>query len=873
MNPRTPEPSVRLKRLEALADLWGKVYLFHPAIVQPSPYPSPSGRGEQGKLSPASSLKPQASGNELDWNQALIRAIPRVETAETPDDLARAINEELLQPLNDVLTFATARRGQGIEESRGRATERGLEARRLTESVGYVRVPSPPLRGPTFLSDFQTQVEALGKVEKLVVDLRWPVALGYRFVDPVLQFFVRTRLSMSPVMKRVHAGWSEDNSQGAYQQKWDVSAGAALHPIQEAEWFVTALSPGTDFTKLKTIAVPTVFLVNRPFATRYCRALDALQSQPGIAIVFEPSGPAVADSPFRLEYPESLVVQLDTERLVGHAGNAGFCPDLVVDGTIGRDQLATVAEQALAAGRREEGGERREDAASLVDLRLPAPLSDTGRSLSREERLLGLFKLWNVVRYLDPHLELCDMDWNSCLAEWIPRAEAADSLIAYARTLRMLTAHLHDNNVFHFFPNLPEPQALPVFFGWVEGRVVVTDLIRSQKLEARSQKSEVETKGGSRSTGPDADTRTLEPQNPGTLEDSTAVSGLEVGDEVVEFDGKTVEELVAEHRLQVSYSTGGSFYQRMCEMLAFGPAGSEVKLVVRRGEAAIPDARDGNRQGRQERQGPGREPEPLNPRTHEPLTLILKRTATRQARVAHSARKRESSGYRLLEQDIGYMDLARLASLGEFERAFEALHRADGLIVDIRGHPGFTLQLALSARLIDRPIKSAMYEIPIVSGYDREEQVLSIGQYEVKPDPKVHYGGPVVVLVNEKTFGGAEDVCIYLKNAGRVTFVGGTTAGCNGNRTWLSLPGGGRVWFTGMRVKFGDGSRFQNVGIVPDVPVAPTVDGVRTGRDELLEKGTEVLRRFVQRPSSSEPGQTKDELTRDEDQGEQGRRP
>jgi C-terminal processing protease CtpA/Prc len=231
----------------------------------------------------------------------------------------------------------------------------------------------------------------------------------------------------------------------------------------------------------------------------------------------------------------------------------------------------------------------------------------------------------------------------------------------------------------------------------------------------------------------------------------------------------------------------------------------------------------------------------LNPRTHEPLTLILKRSVTRQERVAHSARKRESSGYRLLEQNIGYMDLARLASLGEFERAFEALHRADGLIVDIRGHPGFTLQLALSARLIDRPIKSAMYEIPIVSGYDREEQVLSIGQYEVKPDPKVHYGGPVVVLVNEKTFGGAEDVCIYLKNAGRVTFVGGATAGCNGNRTWLSLPGGGRVWFTGMRVKFGDGSRFQNVGIVPDVPVAPTVDGIRAGRDEVLEKAVEVL--------------------------------
>jgi C-terminal processing protease CtpA/Prc len=181
----------------------------------------------------------------------------------------------------------------------------------------------------------------------------------------------------------------------------------------------------------------------------------------------------------------------------------------------------------------------------------------------------------------------------------------------------------------------------------------------------------------------------------------------------------------------------------------------------------------------------------------------------------------------------------------EFERAFEALRQTRGLIVDIRRFPGFTVQAALSARLSNRSVKSAIYEIPIVSGYDRQEQVWNIGQYEVQPDAKAHYGGPVVVLVNEKTFGGAEDICIHLKNAGRVTFVGGTTAGCNGNRTWLSLPGGGRLWLTGMRVKFGDGSRFQNIGIVPDVPAAPTVEGIRAGRDEVLDKGIEVLTEHV----------------------------
>ena len=831
--PSPLDPAVRLKRLEALADLWGKIYLFHPAIVS-------------GRVQSPFSATESGDSPVIDLNQALVRAIPRVEAAETPEDLAKAVNEELLQPLEDPLTFASVRRGPGVQDSRIQGTESGFNARRLTESIGYVRVPPPSSRGPGFLNDFQAAVETLGNVEKLVVDLRWPVALGYRMIDPVLQFFVRTRLLMSPVMKRVHVGWNEDNSQSAYQQKWEVSAGARLHPIQEAEWFVTALSPGTDFTQLKTIATPTVFLVNRPFATRYYKVLDALQSQPGIAVVFEPSGPPVAEPPFRLEYPEGLAVQLNTELLVGHDGNGGFRPDLVTDGTIGPGQLAAAAEQALAARTRDQEPGTRDKAASLVNLRLPAPLSETGASLSREERLLGLFKVWNVVRYLDPHLDLCDMDWQSCLPEWIPQAEAADSLLAYVRTLRMLTAHLHDNNVFHFYPNLPEPQALPVFFGWMEGKVIVTDIIgRSQKPEASSQKAEVETDG--------------------RPEDSTAVSGqpsavgpigLEVGDELVELDGKTVSELVADHRMQVSYSTEGSFYQRMCDMLVFGPSGSEVKLVVRR-RRDMTETRSG-----------------ISDRVPSPdqATLTLKRTVTREARVGHSARRHEASGYRVLDRNIGYMDLGRLSSVREFERAFEALRQTRGLIVDIRRYPGFTVQAALSARLSDRAVKSAIYEIPIVSGYDRQEQVWNIGQYEVQPDPKALYSGPVVVLVNEKTFGGAEDICIHLKNAGRVTFVGGTTAGCNGNRTWLSLPGGGRLWFTGMRVKFGDGSRFQNIGILPDVPVAPTVDGIRAGTDEVLEKGIEVLRRLVHRPSTSAPGQTKDEQTRDEGQGDQGRR-
>ena len=838
MPPRVLDPSVRLKRLEALADLWGKVYLFHPAIVS-------------GRVQSPFSATESGDSPTIDWNQALIRALPRVEAAETADDLTKAINEELLQPLSDPLTFAYVRREERGERREERIS--GLEARQLSESIGYLRIPSSEGGwSRDFLHDFQAAVEALDKVEKLVVDMRWYAGGGVPSdVAVMLRFFVRAELFTGPVLKRVHQGWNEDNGVNAYKQEWKVIAGTRLDPIQEVDWPWARSLYGLDFRRLPTITKPTVFLVNRPSAVGTYKILEALRSQTGIAVVSEPSGPAGTFLEFRLEYPEGLAVQLNTERLIGHDGQTGFSPDIIVDEPIDSDQLAAIAERALAATTKDQGPVTKDQAASLMNLKLPRPSTEARESLSREERLLGLFKVWNVIRFLDPHLEFCDTDWHSCLPEWMPRAETADSLVAYVRTLRMLTAHLHDNNVFYFFPNMPEPQALPVVFGWVEGKVIVTDVMDHPQIPQITQI-------GTSDSGLDPlIPRSLDPSNP----------SLQIGDELVELDGKTVSELVADYRQQVSYSTEGSFHNRMCDMLVLGPAGSEVKLVVRRGKTGtVPCATGDTSATRSSRRSVDVSP----PQTD--IIVALKRTVTREAWVAHSARKGQSSGYRLLDRNIGYLDLSRLPNLAEFERAFEELRRTDGLIIDIRGYPGFMVQLALSARLNDRPVKSAIFETPVVSSYDRMEQGWDSGQYEVKPDPKKHYGGPVVVLINERTRGTAEDLGIYLKDAKRVTFVGGPTAGCNGNRTWLSLPGGGRMFFTGMRVKFGDGSRFQNIGILPDVPVAPTVEGISAGRDEVLDKGIEVLRRLVHRPSSSEQEQTKDELTRDEGRDDQGRR-
>jgi C-terminal processing protease CtpA/Prc len=42
-------------------------------------------------------------------------------------------------------------------------------------------------------------------------------------------------------------------------------------------------------------------------------------------------------------------------------------------------------------------------------------------------------------------------------------------------------------------------------------------------------------------------------------------------------------------------------------------------------------------------------------------------------------------------------------------------------------------------------------------------------------------------------------------------------------------------------IYYPDGKETQRVGIVPDIEVKPTIQGVREGRDELMEKAVELI--------------------------------
>lgn len=80
-----------------------------------------------------------------------------------------------------------------------------------------------------------------------------------------------------------------------------------------------------------------------------------------------------------------------------------------------------------------------------------------------------------------------------------------------------------------------------------------------------------------------------------------------------------------------------------------------------------------------------------------------------------------------------------------------------------------------------------------------------------------------------------------LRTTPHALVVGSQTAGTDGNITEFTLPGGVAAQMTTLGEYYPDGRETQRVGIVVDVEVHPTVEGLRQGRDEVLEKAIQLI--------------------------------
>jgi C-terminal processing protease CtpA/Prc len=277
------------------------------------------------------------------------------------------------------------------------------------------------------------------------------------------------------------------------------------------------------------------------------------------------------------------------------------------------------------------------------------------------------------------------------------------------------------------------------------------------------------------------------------------------GDIVLAIDGQPVEELYAREKEETSGATEGWIRWRALTGLRLCFATSPRRLRLRR--------LDGDRE-EDVRLAPVHWKDiPQEPRP-EPVAEV--------------------------KPGIWYVDISRVDDR-TFLAALPDLAKAKGLVIDFRGYPGKLSFQTFFPYLVTKTTRSPQWHIPLVRQPDRVGMTFRRGnEWTIQPrQPRLTANR--VFLADGRAISYAESCMGIVEHEKLGEIVGATTAGTNGNVNPFTLPGGYHVMWTGMKVLKHDGSRHHGVGIRPTVPVSRTREGVAAGRDEVLEKGIEVV--------------------------------
>jgi C-terminal processing protease CtpA/Prc len=177
-----------------------------------------------------------------------------------------------------------------------------------------------------------------------------------------------------------------------------------------------------------------------------------------------------------------------------------------------------------------------------------------------------------------------------------------------------------------------------------------------------------------------------------------------------------------------------------------------------------------------------------------------------------------------------------------------------GLVIDIRNYPAEFVVFALGSRLVQEPMPFARF-----TKADLDNPGAFTWTESLKLQPEAPgYKGKVAILVDEVSMSQAEYTAMALRAGPQAVVVGSTTAGADGNVSPIQLPSGLRTMISGIGVFYPDKKPTQRVGIVPDIFVTSTLNGIREGRDEVLEEALryilgsdadeEAIRRMARRP-------------------------
>lgn len=734
-----PAQTTETARLAGLCRVWGVVKYFHPYLAyQP-----------------------------INWDQALVAAIPKVRAAKTDAEYGDAVNSMLatLHDPNTHVVQAPAAAALTPTPTAGKAAKQP-SVQTLADGTAVISATDYSQFNDYSAVGTMAQILRGAKAAKaLVFDLRRQggasgindqggFILGQALITALPELLPQP-LALPVSRHRMHSGYVPDDgdNHGGYFAAFVTAQGRFL--------------PASNDPTVP--ARPLVFVLNAGSVDIH-DILGGMQAAHLATVVYEgasaenkaeESGVDTQTVPLA----DGLTATVRLSETVNPNGTLGFRPDVMVPAGVKTGNNPALA-AALKAVHAPIAVSSAAAAPSPYGAAIPESSYAENMFPSTEYRLLALFRFWNIVNFVYPYKDLIGRPWDDVLTEYIPQMEADTDAHAYGVTAAEMIAEIHDSHGFAFIPALFQETRWtpPVLLREVEGQTIVAAL-----------------------------------PNP------KAVPGLHVGDILTAVDGESVQ--VRRARLERLYcaSTPQSLAQAVSYVLLGGR--KAIPAVVTFTDAA------------------GHTQTATLPRT-ERYVLPPKRT---------------TPVYGVLPSGLGYMDLGRLTP-ADVDKAFAAVAKTPGLIFDMRGYPNGTAW-AIAPYLASHSVVGAQFSVPAPQSPD--DTSASTSEYQIVPNPNFHYNGKVAVLIDESAISQAEHTCLFIEAACHPQFIGTPTEGANGEVTNAVLPGGISFSFTGMSVRHGDGRQLQRIGILPTLTVAPTIAGLRAGRDEVLEAAVRRLKPAV----------------------------
>lgn len=290
-------------------------------------------------------------------------------------------------------------------------------------------------------------------------------------------------------------------------------------------------------------------------------------------------------------------------------------------------------------------------------------------------------------------------------------------------------------------------------------------------------------------------------------------AGLQIGDEIIEINGKTIKEALEAAAKERAFPVAAAREQRASQSIGNGELNETLKLKIKRG--------------------------------NETKEVEVARIEAGPAGGDPSEVKFEEKG-----DGIGYIKVASFLppTVGKnFAKAMDDAVNAKvkSLILDMRGNGGGALQNVQSMigrLLVNDGTGTAMW----MRGPDgmpalNPSSMQILGKIKPNADKDKQFTGTIVLLIDELSFSATEVFAAVAKENKLVTIFGRTTGGGAGAVAFHRMREEAVVAYSLNEVRGAGGTKIEGAGIAPDFQVPLTLDEALGKRDLTLERAKKWL--------------------------------